>query len=89
MARTPKAYRPRRGHVVAVEFLDHVEDGVRPLSFVKYGRIDHIDVECIVIDSWAYSRGIDERAFGEANISRHTIVRSAVTKITRLVPAKE
>lgn len=81
---TPNGYRPRRGHIVAVEFFDHVNGADEALHFVVYGRVASTTRRVICIDSWDYA----EDAAYDPNVERHTIVRAAITKITRLVEAR-
>lgn len=76
----------RRGHIVAVDFSDHVEGGSKPIRFVVYGRVACITRSAVVVDSWEYR---DLKHPHDRNETRYTIVRSAIHKITRLVAAKE
>jgi hypothetical protein len=75
----------RRGHIVAVEFFDHVEGGNRAVRFVVYGRVTSITRREISVDCWGYA---DPKAGRDGNVTRYTIVRSAICKVTRLVPHK-
>jgi hypothetical protein len=84
MIATTKPYIPRRGHIVAVEFFDHVNGADEALHFVVYGRIASTTRRVISLDSWDYA---EDAAF-DGNVERHTIVRAAITKITRLVEVK-
>lgn len=73
----------RKGNIVAIEFLDHVNGGNYPWHFVVYGRVNGVTRTSISVDSWDYVKDapLDE------NITRHTIVRAAITKITKLCPS--
>lgn len=70
------------GDVVAVEFLDHVEDGGDPLSFVVWGRPAKITKLHFEIISWAYADVTSPEI--DTNEKRWTIVRSTVSRITKL-----
>lgn len=77
----------RRGWIVAVEFSDHIERGSRCPRFVVYGRLAGISRTELMIDSWDYKDV--GKPYDSINETRHTIVRGAVHKITRLVPHPE
>ena len=75
--------RFRKGQVVEVEFLDHVEDSSTPLLFTLYGRIVKVDRKYLVVESWSYTdRDGDD---GDTNVKTWTIVRSTITQAWRLV----
>ena len=42
----------RKGKVVEIKFLDHVEDGDKPLLFSVYGRITDVHRKYVVIAAW-------------------------------------
>ena len=71
----------RKNQIVAVEFLDHVEDGEEPLHFVIYGRIAKVDKKSIVIVSWCY---LDPNLPLDSNNKYHTILKSAITNWNKL-----
>lgn len=75
-----------RGQIARVEFLDHIQGGEDPgpYRFCVYGEVVSVTRLSISIDAWAYA---DRREPHDENEMRYTIVRSAITKITRLVPA--
>ena len=73
--------RLRKGQIVEVEFLDHVEGGSVPLAFVLYGRVAAITREAVVIDSWCYASSTERY---DPNVNRHTIVRSAIKRVSQL-----
>ena len=73
----------RKGNIVAIEFIDHVNGDDNPYHFVVYGRIAKVAKTSISVDSWDYV----EDAQLDENITRHTIVRAAITKITKLCPS--
>lgn len=72
----------RVGQVVAVDFLDHVEDGCRPLPFTVYGRVVSVSRKALVIDSWAHR---DKRTRRQPdNLTTFCILRSAILQVRRL-----
>lgn len=71
----------RRGWIVEVEFFDHVCGGKRPMRCTVYGKVRSISGMAVVIDTWIPRAG---RAITEANTEGFTIVRSAISKVTRL-----
>ena len=74
----------RRGQIVAVEFLDHCQDGDgKPLCFVVFGRLVAVDRQSLTVACWTYSDLHRER-MGDANVTSFTIVRSAIQNVTRL-----
>ena len=79
--------RLRRGQIVAVTFLDHCQGGRDPLQFVVYGRLAAITATCVTIIGWQYAEKSKSLAIDQ-NSTSWNIVRSAISKITRLVEAK-
>ncbi len=77
----------RRGQLVAVDFADHAERCSTPVKFTVYGRVAGITRTAISIDCWEYKNR--KTPYNSDNVTRYTIVRSAIQKITRLVPHKE
>ena len=75
--------RLRTGHIVCVEFADHVEDGSRSMAFMVYGRVSRVTQSVICVDSWCYT---DRKKHHDHNCKRWTIVRAAIKKITILKP---
>lgn len=73
--------RLRRGQVVCVRLLDHVEDGSAPIEFDVYGRLGEVHPDCLCVDAWAYA---DRRKSTDDNVKRFTIVRSAIKSVTQL-----
>lgn len=73
--------RLRKGQLVAVEFIDHVQHSNEPLTFVVYGRLLQVDRRSLVVGCWCYA---EPRKKFDHNVDRYTIVRSAITKITHL-----
>ena len=73
----------RRNQIVEIEFLDHTDNSDKPLRFIVYGRVAAENETSITVDSWCYA---NRRKLYDGNVNRHTIVKAAVLKITRLVP---
>ena len=74
----------RRGQIVEVTFLDHVEgDGV-PLEFVVFGRLLSIDQTSLTVASWTYSSPRAKQCPADPNIKSFTILRSTVKSLHRL-----
>ena len=73
----------KRGDIVAVTFLDHVESPkeAKAERFTVYGRVVKVDARAVIIASWAYSaraRRCDH------NTTTYTILRSCIERIDRL-----
>jgi hypothetical protein len=77
--------RIKAGDVVEVEFLDHVEDGGEPYLFLVWGVVAVNGRKHYEILSWAHAEKHVEAA--PHNEKRFTIVKAAVTRITKLIPA--
>lgn len=74
--------RLRRGQVVKIEFLDHVQAGDNPHRYVVYGELTKISPTALVITTWAYA----DKSLkpDDDNEQRYTIVRAAIVKVTQL-----
>lgn len=66
------------GAIVAITFLDHVEDGSETIPFVVYGRVVKKDRKELTLDSWEYQ---DVKIPHDDNEKRFSIVRGAVTRV--------
>lgn len=71
--------------MVEVEFLDHVEDGGEPLQFKVWGAVAVNTRKHYEILSWAYADPHSDNS--ASNEKRWTIVKAAVTRVTKLTPA--
>jgi hypothetical protein len=71
-----KRKRFRKGIIVEVEFLDHVEDSDSPLTFTVFGRIVDVQRKFLVIESWTYS---DPKTPKDSNNKTWVILRSTIT----------
>lgn len=69
--------RFRKGMIVEVEFLDHVEDGNEPIAFTAYGRLVDVQRKFIIVESWAY---FDTKIIRDSNVKFWVILRSAITQ---------
>lgn len=80
-------HRFRRGQLVEITFLDHTV-GDETLEFSVWGRVLSVTSLSITIAYWDYaSPAKDRNRIGrDENTSKHTIVRSAITGATELVP---
>lgn len=74
--------RPRKGSIVRVVFLDHVEDGDELMECTVYGRLAGITRKEYQIDSWCCK---DPKCH-EDNKKRFTLARSTFIDVAILVP---
>lgn len=77
------AKRIRKGYVVEVHFLDHVEDGEGAMKFIVWGRVDRVSRRSLRIVSWAHEDPLDPVAQDceKGTEKTFTIVRSAITEL--------
>ena len=78
--------RIRTGQIVRVQFLDHVQDGHKPMEFAVYGQIGHIDKQSIRIDCWCHA---EKDHAHDLNVTSFTLLRSTILKITHLQEVKD
>lgn len=72
----------KKGNVVQVNFLDHVEDGEEELRFIVWGRVDMVTKRCLRIVSWAHEDPCSAPLDCEKGTEKtFTIVRSAITDL--------
>lgn len=71
--------RAKKGDVVRLRFLDHVEGADEPLEFYVYGRVYISAKSHYVVDTWCYLN-IDDPDRSE-NINRFTILRKAISEV--------
>lgn len=73
----------KRGDIVAITFLDHVEsgDGAKAARFVVYGRVVRVDRLAVIVASWAYASRAKRC---DHNTTTYTILRSCITRIDKL-----
>lgn len=71
----------RRGTVVEIHFLDHVQTDAPPWEFAVFGRVTAVDRRSVTVDTWTY---VDEKETDRTNVVSYTIVRSAITGWWRL-----
>ena len=65
----------KRGDIVELTFLDHVQNAEEPMEFLLYGVISKLCKKYIVVQVWAHP-DLDV----DGNTELYTIVRSCVTK---------
>jgi hypothetical protein len=78
--------KPRKGQIVRIEFVDHVDGGSNLMHFVVFGRVAIVTKDAISIESWGY---VSPKMRYDCNVNRHTIIRSAIKRIVRLTEVKE
>lgn len=69
--------RPRKGHIVSVTFLDHVEDGDEPMECTVYGRLHKTTRVAYLVDSWTCA----DEVIHEENKKRFVILKRVVSSI--------
>ena len=74
----------KKGDVVEIHFLDHVEDGDRALRFIVWGRIDRVYKKSLRIVSWAHENPKDAAGSEHGTEKTFTIVKSAITVLNSL-----
>jgi hypothetical protein len=72
------------GDTLEVEFLDHSE-GDNEVLFTLYGRLIEKDRTKIVVACWCYA---DHEEARDDNVTRYTILRSAIKGIWKLKRTK-
>jgi len=71
----------KKGEIWVLKFLDHVEDGRRPLSFEVFGRVVRVGKRSVTLASWDYEAG---KGRDSSNIKTFCIVKSTVIEAQRL-----
>ena len=71
----------KAGEIWAVTFLDHVEDGKKPLKFEVFGRVMRVGKRSVTLASWDYVAG---RGRDRDNIKTFCIVQSTILDAQRL-----
>ena len=86
------AKRLRRGQVVAVTFLDHVQGGGKPILFTVYGKLVAVHKDSLTVSTWTYAETgtavKDAYDFKDGNNVQFTLVRSAITRVQHLKAEK-
>ena len=83
-------FKLKKGQLLLITFLDHVEGGDDVLEFQTLGRVYAVDRWKVVLDTWFYSEKQEETLEEDdrsENVGRYTIVRSAIQKVEPLVVA--
>ena len=71
----------KKGEIWAVKFLDHVEDGRKPLLFECFGRVVRVGKRSVTLASWDYAGG---KGRDRDNMKTFCIVQSTVIEAQRL-----
>ena len=71
----------REGKLMAIQFLDHVEDGSEPADFTVYGKVAKVAGNHVCIDSWCYT---DPKEAYDRNVKRFTILTEVILKAWEL-----
>jgi len=75
----------RRGQVLAIRFLDHMQGDGKPLELIAYGRLLSVGKKSLTIGSWIYGDPRAKQDPRDGNIMAYTILRSTIQSIDRLV----
>ena len=78
-------FRFRRGQRVEITFLDHTVGSVT-LEFTVLGRVVAVDPKSVTLAYFVHADDVSRKNGVPDNESKHTIVRSAITKVVELVP---
>lgn len=70
--------------VVAVTFLDHIENSEELWKFILYGRVKEITPEKVIIQPWVYADGFLSDEVAAHNEKTYTLIRSAILKVRKL-----
>ncbi len=81
--------RFRRGQIVAVTFLDHVQGDGKPLELVVFGRLLSIETNFLTVSSWTYADPNIHEDPTDGALTVFTIVRSAVQSIAVLTALRK
>ena len=71
----------KKGEIWAVKFLDHVEDGKKPMTFEVFGRVLRVGKRSVTLASWDYAGG---KGRDRDNMKTFCIVQSTVIEAQRL-----
>ena len=67
----------KRGDIVAIAFLDHVEDASKPMKFDVFGRVVRLSNRSVSVACWAHAGSMKV----DHNVKRFTIVRSCILRV--------
>ena len=71
----------KTGEIWVVKFLDHVEDGKKPLAFEVFGRVMRVGKRSVTLASWDYAGG---KGRDRDNMKTFCIVLSTILDGQRL-----
>lgn len=77
MGNSMRQVRPIKGNIVAITFLDHVEDGDSPMECSVYGRLHKTTRIAYIVDSWTCA----DPKVHEDNKKRFVILKKVVSEI--------
>ena len=72
----------KKGEIWAVKFLDHVEDGKKPMTFEVFGRVLRVGKRSVTLASWDYAGGKGKR--DRDNMKTFCLVLSCIIDAQRL-----
>ena len=71
----------KSGEIWAITFLDHVEDGKKPLKFEVFGRVMRVGKRSVTLASWDYVGG---KGRDRANMKTFCLLLSTILDAQRL-----
>jgi len=79
----------KKGDIVGVTFLDHVESGheAKPIKFAVFGRLVSEDKRSVCVGSWVYAN--PRRRMQDGNTTTFTILKSCIEKFVVYEPREE
>jgi|TARA_R110000744_G_scaffold123665_2_gene229021 hypothetical protein len=69
------------GEIWGITFLDHVEDGKKPITFEVFGRVVRVGKRSVTLASWDYAGG---KGRDRDNMKTFCIVQSCIIGSQRL-----
>lgn len=71
----------KKGEIWGITFLDHVEDGKKPMTFEVFGRVLRVGKRSVTLASWDYAGG---KGRDRDNMKTFCVVLSTVIDAQRL-----
>ena len=71
----------RKGAIVALTFLDHVQEDDKPMKFTVWGRVVECTKDHIIVRHWDYCHPGSPR---DENVNQSVILQSTVIRLVRL-----
>ena len=72
----------KKGEIWGIKFLDHVEDGKKPMTFEVFGRVVRVGKRSVTLASWDYAGGKGRDLVD--NMKTFCIVLSCILEAQRL-----